>query len=87
MFINHDPDGTTSLSNVHISTFTGDAIYAHYFLTQVILRETKEAGDFPWWDAEMPTVLILCLDSTQLMQLRCLEEAHEGHHYGVLSVF
>jgi hypothetical protein len=84
-FINHAPGRTTSLSNVHIYTFTGNAIYAHYFLTWVILQDTKEAGDFPWWDAEMPTVSILCLDSTQLMQLRCVEEAHEGHYYGVLS--
>jgi hypothetical protein len=84
-FIIHDPGKTTSLSNVHISIFTGNAIYAPYFLAWVILQETKEAGDFPWWDVEMPTVLILCFDSTKLMQLRCMEEAHEGHYYGVLS--
>lgn len=86
-FINHDTDGTTILSNIHISTFTGDAMYAHYFLAWVILQETKEAKHFPWWDAEISTVSILSLDSTQLMQLRYVEEAHEGHHYGVLSVF
>jgi hypothetical protein len=79
-------DGTTSISNVHISTCTGDAIYAHYFLAQVVLQETKEVGDFPWWDAEMPIVLILCLDNIQMMQLGCLE-VHEGHYFVVFSVF
>jgi hypothetical protein len=53
---------TPSLSNVDLSTLTGDALYTTCF--QAIDR-LKETCDLP-----RPTVLILCLSSTLLVQLK-----------------
>jgi hypothetical protein len=47
----HDPglNGMSSLSNVDLPTFAGDAVTTSCFQT-VILNMLKETGDLPWWE-------------------------------------
>jgi hypothetical protein len=44
-------DGSTSLSNVHFATLTGDAIYAWQIKAQVMFDMTEQPVDFPVWQA------------------------------------
>jgi hypothetical protein len=44
-------NGTTSLTNVDLTTFTGDAVDARYFQARVILERPKETGDLPGQEA------------------------------------
>jgi hypothetical protein len=49
MFFDPGLNSTSSLSNVHLSTLKGDAVYALYFYGQVVLNRTKETVELPRW--------------------------------------
>jgi hypothetical protein len=42
---------TPTLSNVDLTTLTGDVVNAQCFQAEVILDRLKETGDLPRWEA------------------------------------
>jgi hypothetical protein len=59
-------DGMASLPDVDLTTLTGHAVYTRSLELQVILHRPKETGDLL---GGRTTDLMLCLDSSLLMQL------------------
>jgi hypothetical protein len=57
MFFYSGHAGLTSLSDVHLATFTGHAIHPWSPQPQVILHRTEEPGDFPQQQANTPDVV------------------------------
>jgi hypothetical protein len=48
MFFNPSFDQTFSLSSVHFSMLTGNAVNPWCFRSQIILSGLKKAGELPW---------------------------------------
>jgi len=63
----------TGLSNIHLATFTENAVHAHSPQLQVILHRMEEAGDHSWqqintldvFNQRSAEVAICCLDMWQ----------------------